>query len=405
MSEETQKSRVDSLIGVIRALMRIDPLVTLLAILIIAPIAIPLTQAILAGETEVVITFVIFIAGITLLVYIPLVIVKAYLQMQKDQTAERTTAIQTESKNRILAEQNKQSRLNELVAAQIAVLSTKQDFILGQSQIEDQKVFSETMEQLHEVLKNGGVNFVSQITFTETIQKILEELSVVFDELEKAKNSTVNNVVAIKQEHPAGEEERIIEDLRQRLDKVEHRKEEFNQELLVVKGKLYETQAHLAEVRDLIDQYRETYGELPEPTKDVWETGEPDVIPMQKSADDSIPSNLPEPFATDDFSDGTAKKDNIIISTVKKVIDKVTPDKSVLTDAMDVLEGLKDETDDEPRDFPPEPTTSSFREIQRGAEAPKLVPKFWTCQCGKNNNMKKVRCPGCGKSRAAQTVV
>lgn len=422
MTEEPQKSRADSLISVISALFRIDPLVTLIAVVIILPIAIPLTQAILGGETAVVITFVIFIAGITILVYIPLVIVKAYLQIQKDQTDERKIAIKTESKNRILAEQNKQTRLNELVAAQISTLETKKDFILGQSYIEDRKVFLETMEQLHELLKNGGVNFVSQITFTETIQKILEDLSVVYNELELAKTSTIDGPVAIKQEHPPPLEEGSIEDLQQRLfdwkanyealentladlrkkydtitdvnmdqtEKIELKDIQIKsskQERDELAGEVYETKAHLAELRDLIDQYRKAYGELPEP----------------------IPSTLPEPDGFDQLGEAPEKESNLVIKTIKKALAKVTPDKSVLTDAMGVLDGLKDETDEteltaDDIDLPI--STITQNDVDLAEDKKPLKPVFWLCpKCKRGNDLKKVRCPKCRTAKPPQTVV
>ena len=273
------------------------------------------------------------------------------------------------------------------------------------------------MEQLHELLKNGDVNFVSQITFTETIQKILEELSDVYSELETAKTSTVNNVLATKE--PLSYSPDRLKDTQEQVELRDIQIKAIKNELVQanqavqnigkdrdeINSKLYETQAHLAEVRDLINQYREAYGELPEPTKDPWETGEPDVVEVQKEADDSIPSKLPEPFATDDFSDGTAEKDNIIISTIKKVIDKVTPDKSVLEEAVTALDNLTDETE---LTFDSEELLKPIKELPA---KPSLIdpttpkPKFWTCQCGRDNNMKKVRCSGCGKSKAAQTVV
>lgn len=397
MTEQPQKSRADSIMGVITALFRIDPLVTLIAVFIIAPIAIPITQAILGGETEVVITFVIFIAGITILVYIPLIIVKAYLQMQKDQTAERTTAVQTESKTRILAEQNKQLRLNELVAAQISVLSTKQDFILGQSQIEDQKVFSETMDQLHELLKNGDVNFVSQITFTETIQKILEDLSGLYAELELAKTSTIDGPpIAIKQEG-CNIQSGSIEDIQEQLDNYKTRYENAMLQLENNKADMFQMKEDIAlhnknylNLQKEFDQYKEKM----EPTP-------------------TILSKLPEPDGFDQLGEVPKKKDNLIISTIKKAIDKVTPDRSVLEEAVTALDGLTDDTDypataittndEEEKVFPPEPTTSSFREIQRGIEAPKLAPPSWECpKCKRKNDMKKVRCPRCSTSRAAK---
>ena len=444
MTEEQQKSRIDSLIGLFRALLKFDPLVALIAILIIAPVAIPIIQAIISGDTVVVITFTVFIGVFTMLVYIPLMIVKTRQDTEKELAETRQKAVETEAKNRLLIAESKQKRLDELVTARIQTLTAERDFILGKSILEDRAIFKKAMEQLHEVLKNGDVNFVSQITFTETVQKVLEDLSVIYQKLDDIEGSPV----AIKQEplsyspdhlkdvqgqlndYKANYEglERTLADLREKYDTITN----VNMDQT---GKIYEAQAHLAELRDLIDQYRKAFGELPEPDE-IYIKGEKEwAKPSQDLTVDikgGLPKTLPEPTKFDAsklkmstngssnlpkpaeqlteeealkmhhaFETATEeKKDNLIISTVKKVIDKVTPSKSVLEEAVTALDNLTDETeDDEPRTFPPEPTTSSFREMQRGIEA----PKFWTCpKCQRDNDMKKVRCPRCSTSRAAK---
>ena len=398
--EPTAEGKIPSLIGVFRRLVAEDPIIALIAIVIMFPLGAGIASAALTGRFDDM-WMLILAEGAVVIICIPLIFTKIYKQSQTEIRKARTTAIETEGKSRILVQENKQKRFNQLVAAQIGVLDTKKDFILGQSFIEDRKIFRETMEALHETLKSGQSVFVSQVTFTETVQKILQDLSIVYNELETAKNETIDGPTPIKQEPLPYSPDRL-EDLEQRLADYKANYEAQGRTIADFQVKISEYEANIAEVRELNAQLQQEKEDgfvhefIPQATPELIL----DEVAVLKAPPELTPTEkLPPPAGYDDFSQTEEKKENRIVATVKKVVGKITPEKTVLTDALNVLGNLRDSSEDD-IDIPTDP----IEEVQEVQEIVKPQPVFWVCpKCQKGNNMKKVRCPQCGTGKPIES--
>lgn len=442
--EPETEGRIPSIIGIIRKLVSEDPLLALVAVVILFPVGAAIASASLTGNFDVIPILLATEAATIIFCCIPLIITKTYKQTQTDLRTERKTAITTESKTRVMAETNKQQRLNELVAAQIDTLKAKQSFILGQSLFEDREIFRKTMEELHELLKSGKSIFVSQADFTNTIQKILEDLAGIYQELEIAKTSTIDGPVAIKQETPQAIEDGSIEDIQHQLDNYKANYESletrYNHSQKINEEYRADIELHNKNYLDLqteFDRYKAsketpvvyppkldelkitTHGEHPELNLSEEEDEFPDE-PLKEAL--SILDNL-----EDKENDGIVDRVKSVIESVKDGVVQIVPsalkkDEEIIADPSDfddlpqqvftendipddirleISEEEKAEGDlicDHGIPFKQECQECQSLEQPQAAKIP--PPKSWPClKCKRDNDLKKVRCPACGSPR------
>lgn len=378
--EKTGQSRLDSLIGIIKAFLRIDPMMALIALIIIVPLAIPIIQAVLAGDTIVTLTFIVFIAGITIFVYIPLIIVRTWQKNQREISGKQQEAIDTEAEIRLINERNKQKRFNDVTDARLETLTAQTQFILDQSDRHERVLLKQISEDLGEHFKKG-MPFVDKDECAVNVSNLLQEFNKVhidYDEVIASISRIESALKITKEDLPPV---KIVED-----------PDQTNWEKIAsVRQNIIEDQ--LKEIDDLAaknESQAKTIRDMVHSRPPVLSTSPIPGIPDQ-------PDGTSPPLPKTGF---------VLEETL------FAPEEEIKA-AMESIESLKDETVDEPlpETFEQE-MDKHLKELEKGdskrakAEglivlAPQEPPKnWWTCKyCNNDNPLKAPRCKKCGKGK------
>jgi hypothetical protein len=434
------EGRIPSLIGVLKKLLAEDPLIALIAFVILLPVGGGIASASLTGQFDILPILLAVEAGAIIFCCVPLIITKTWKQTQSAMKDERTDAVKAEASIRLEAEVNKQKRFNDLVTAKIENIKASTDYVLSQSDRVEREQLRQVVEELRGVLQDKGFNFVDPVVCTENVHKILQELSqvhmnfdTVFEAIGKIEASMKIEPTDFESKEPEIEgppKEEVMEKTQSEYDELQEKFEETlrdNQELEKDKDNLNYT---IANLRDDIRMMREKEPPIPEklpeplpvegtlPATDVHVTQQPTLKEMgieeQKlqeamtaldSLEDEVDdeeemSKLDKTKSAVSSGLEALKKKLPIVGTSEEELFEQHPEGGQIPtgkfnadqDVTDIEEAKKivDEVIDTIRD--------SQTAVQQKPSPP--VATYWTCaKCKRANPLKNIRCPACGSSK------
>lgn len=436
--EPKNEGKIPSAIDAIVKLVKADPLLALVAIFGILPLLGGIASASLQGKPELLPLLLIVLTVIILIICVPLIIVRTWQDTQYSMKDERTSALKTEAKKRLIDAENTQKRFNQLVEAKIKNLAAQTSLALSASDRAEREQLFQIVDELREVLKSKGIDTVDTATCTENVHKILQELATIqidYDRVLEAIKTIEQTLNAESKEHPPVEEG-SVEDISQQLfdwkanyesleakyadamkridnyqadiehlaadikggaenyqllqterDKLEFAYEEEYQKRLELEGKA-EPEEYVPKKEDLNII---THGELPATDGTVIKDE-----PLKEAL--SILDNL-----SDRENDGLVDKVKSVIQSAKDVAIGIVP--SVLK--LDEEKPITADPSNFENDVPDEIFSPDISELSTAKTPPPepvkdildLAP-YWICpKCDRGNDNKKVRCPQCGSSK------
>lgn len=393
MTQETEpkpEGRIPSLVGVIKKLVSEDPLLGLIALVVLLPVGGSIASSALTREfTDIPILIGIEVAAV-LFLCVPLIITKTYKQNQKEIAQQKKVAIDTEAHRRILLEnrkikieENKQARFNQLIDAKIQALKAQEDFILSQSERHERHVLKETARELGETI-NKSFTFVDQEECAKNVSQILEELAKIHIDYDKVLGAIdrIETAVGTKTVPPKEVEFTVADSVK--LDETDW-KALCEQKQADIEGLVQDIEGGAKNYKDLESRYGRVLDQNNKLAKELSELVESNnnlqrrVLELEKSQDAEIP----------DFITNTVKLEEAVIETHK------APDFSKIDEARE---------DTELPGPHPDPTVDLLKEALNVVDSleeptPSIKP-FWACSnCGRENNIKQIRCPKCGTSK------
>ncbi len=151
-----------------------DPIMAGVFSLSVPPLLGIMAQAILSKDIELVFIIIGTLSGITLFVFIPLIITKTWKYNQKTIGDQRKIAIQAEAVRREEQEKNKQLRFNELMTAKITNIKTHTELII---QYTDKYVRNEIKQTAHKIQENlTALDSAAAAPFQEDLLDVISQL-------------------------------------------------------------------------------------------------------------------------------------------------------------------------------------------------------------------------------------
>jgi len=338
----SSQGRFSSLFDFIKRLMTEDPLIGTLVLILIFPAGIIIWGAVPEKNIEVIFLAFIVVVVTVLIIIVPLLIVKANRGSKTEQDTAKIERLEAEATRRQKTWQNDQERADLIINAKVRNLEAQTTFLMDNS------------------------DRYEKALLTQSAKEISEGIEARFQELEFVKADSC-------------------------LERVS----------LVLKG--------FKKVEKQYDQILVEFGELKtnlsvisgsassEPQKEVNITVSREVEKPSGEAVSQVTVEKKPPTETSE------KIEEFFNSQVELKVESQPEGpgtEAPLKEAMSILDGLTDETDDSDDVHTFEQAKESFDKQMEPITPKPISPNIWECpSCGRKNNLKANRCPQCGKGK------
>ena len=348
MSEPTNtnstQGRFSSLFEFIKRLMTEDPLIGTLVLILIFPAGIIIWGAVPEKNIEVIFLAFIVVVVTVLIIIVPLLIVKANRGSKTEQDTAKIKRLEAEATRRQKTWQNDQERADKVINAKVKNLEAQTTFLMDNS------------------------DRYEKALLTQSAKEISDGMQARFDELQFVKSDSCLSRVA-----------QVLEAFK----KVEKDYDTILSEITDLKANL-----------GIISRSASSEPSVP-PKVIINEAIEkPLGEAVSKVTDkESIPIEHGEKI--DEFFESQV---NLKVESKPQGTEIDAP----LKEAISILDGLTDETDED--DMPKEAEEELAKDLDSIREdlSVPISPTVWKCpRCGRLNNLKANRCPQCGKGRGS----
>lgn len=389
------EGKLNSVWGVIKGLVAEDPLMALIGLFVVLPLAGLLIEGIRELDNLRVIMVIVVFGAIVVVVYIPLIIAKTWKKIQKDMKEERLEAIKERRTMEIGTWRASQERADNIIQAKIKHLQAQADFLFRQGDHWEKFLIHKAAEDLKNSVDERLGNEMSFISKAEFVDKYalfkdsLTELNQKYDNLITSFPKVMNEIEELGKGKivTSPPEISISEKIDPEAFKPPEKPpetEELSQEGMELKILSYtsqieayakEREENQAEIVDLLERNAEL-------TKKV----------------NGIEQALSPELATD-----------VIIKSVPTSVEEEETHASEFDEALNVVDNLLDDTEDtpdedsphwdiEPMDKAPEPIHSDVSILPEKAED----QDTWNCtKCGIIFSSNAKRCSVCSISQHA----
>ncbi len=371
MSESEQSltqadGRLASAVRIIKGLVAEDPLMALIGLCVILPLAGLLIEGVRSMNTPLIILVILVLGGIIIFVYIPLIIAKTWKNVQKDMKNERKKAITDRRTLEKATWEVSQERANIIINAKVLHLQAQADFLFKQGEHWEKFLIHKAADDLREAVDarlEGEMTFISKTEFVDKytlFNDVLKELNLKYDNL-------ITSFPKVMDE---------IEELAKgKITSTPEFKFKPDPEIME-QSYLSQIQARDTLIKDLQAKLDDALGP---PVSD-------EEIKNQDAEFEKIRQPDPEEvIITSNLEESTISKDHTEIKDALKVVSGILDDIDDLGDTPD--EKLPEELPDHPPELPPKINSD---------------PNDWHCKkCGKTFSSNVKRCTNCAISQNA----
>lgn len=371
------EGRLNSVWGIIKGLVAEDPLMALIGLFVVLPLAGLLIEGIRELDNLKVIMVIVVFGAIVVVVYIPLIIAKTWKKIQKDMKEERLEAIKERRTMEIGTWRASQERADNIIQAKIKHLQAQADFLFRQGDHWEKFLIHKAAEDLKNSVDERLGNEMSFISKAEFVDKYalfkdsLTELNQKYDNLITSFPKVMNEIEELGKGKIVTSPPEIS--ISEKIDPeafkypdVEEFKEDIQNEFKADKEVL--EQSYISQI-----QARDT----------LLEEKEEEITRLTKKINGIEEALSPELVSVVDVSD-------VVIKSVPSLAEEV-PENSEFKEALKTVDNLLDDVEDTPDE-----------ELPAEDGAPKPEDNNWNCvKCGKNFSSNIRRCSSCSISQHA----
>jgi hypothetical protein len=360
LADETKpEGRIYSLIGYIKRLVFEDPIMGLIAIIIIFPIGTAIATNAITGNADSLPLLIGALTAVVLCVLMPLIITKTWKMNQRQLAEQKAIAIADEGERRIIREEHKGKRFDELINAKIRSLEAQTRYILDKSASHEKQMLVDAIREVRDLFHKN-----------EELAKVHSEFDSVLESLDRIEGQigtrteeggpeiAVEDAVATDEtDYRSLYNQKVIE-VENLLDEIKGRVDNY-EDLKAEGGRMQNELTRLATENEQLIKERHALEEL---------IAVRDKMPKVEVLSEKVESKLQE-----------AEEKPAVATTAE------------LEKALKAVDGLEDEA----------PEDKEFGSMRTPRQKETLV--YWNCpQCGRGNALDKTRCPKCGISKPQQ---
>lgn len=358
-ADSKPEGRIPTLIGIIKRLVFEDPIIGLLCLIILFPVGYAITSNAITGEIEN-LPILLGVEAATVALCIPLIITKTWKNNQREIAEQKAIAIAGEVKRRVIREEHKQARFDDVMDAKIRNLEAQTTYILDRSASHEKQLLVASIQEVKELFQKNEELGKVQVEY----DGVLESLERIEGQLTTRAKPPAEIAVADSIEVDETDYKILFEQKRAELANMRERNEELSDEIIGQKDNLADVKAEGERLQIKVTELATKNHNLEQRLK------------AREPKDSHSSVNLKE-----------------LIIQSEKLASKVSdvqpaePTSEDLQKALEAVDGLSDESPEVGPQVDPEDD---------------IPPNCWKCRkvgCGRFNNLKQNRCPKCGSSK------